>query len=489
MRAALSSAREGWDVWIALYDALLAGNAPSDPDIALAYVTPANALWNNGPQDVNAEIKRFLAEAQSKAKEQKSLELPEEAALPHQSSRAAIFTEAEGGVIGIAPPSPQDRLANTPEVRDFYEAVCEQAEYLAALGLNMLGQRLHQAVAKFQQCLSGSFEKAIERRVWSRGNALRVMLNEHDTTASDPTHPHRLEPSAAETLRGLVQLFNQLAFADPSLRSRDAHRPGPQEVDRANAGLGIAVEVIPVAAANRAITNSEAGAELSEQIDIAQQLGAVADDSLLSKLGREHAAETVGNFVSHAILRLRNAAVNVTKEVTSGFFRQAGATFSFPPSLLTSARRSRTGSSPAASSSLLSARHSSSTSRHSARRSSGFENTLSMTESMTAGVISVSVRIASWSKIVAAAPPHELPPIVCADRGNLPAPLPDCPVGSIKRGDRRRAAGVIDHLSQARRIAATIGSPLGGRLAAVTVRLGARYRSHLLKLSLSIYLP
>ena len=229
-------------------------------------------------------------------------------------------------MIGIAHPSPQDRLANTPDVLDFYEEVREQAQYLAALGPNMLGQRLHQAVTGFQRCLSGPLEEAVERRVWSRGNALRVILNEHDATASDATHPHRLETSAGETLRGLVQLFNQLAFADPSLRSRDARRPGPLEVDRASAGLRIAVEIIPGAAASRAITNSEAGAELSEQIDIAHQLDAAADDELPSKLGREHAAETVENFVTHAILRLRKAAVYVTKEVTSGGLRQAGAT-------------------------------------------------------------------------------------------------------------------------------------------------------------------
>jgi hypothetical protein len=244
----------------------------------------------------------------------------------HQSSRAAIFTEAEGGVIGIAPPTPQDRLAHTPEVLDFYNEVREQTGYLATLGPNMLGPRLHQAVAKLQQCLPGSFEEAIERHVWSRGNALRVMLHEHDATASDPTHPHQLEPSAAETLRGLIQLFNQLAFADPSLRSRDARRPGPQEVDRASAGLRIAVEIIPGAAANRAITSGDAGAELNEQIEIAQRLDTVADDGLPGKLGREHAAETVGNFVSHVILWLRKAGVYVTKEVTSGGLRAAGAT-------------------------------------------------------------------------------------------------------------------------------------------------------------------
>jgi hypothetical protein len=247
-------------------------------------------------------------------------------ALPQQSPRAAIFTEAEGGVIGIAPPTSQDRLANTPEVLDFYKEIREQAGYLADLGPNMLGQRLHQVAAKFQQCLPASFEEAIERRVWSHGNALRVIVNEHDTTASDPTHPHRLEPSVAETLRGLVDLFNQLAFADPSLRSRDARRPGPQDVTRTSAGLRIAVEFIPGAAVNRAITNSEAGAELSEQIEIAQQLDAVADDGLPSQFAEEHAAETFRNLVSHVILSLRKAAVYVTKEVTSGGLRAAGAT-------------------------------------------------------------------------------------------------------------------------------------------------------------------
>jgi hypothetical protein len=254
------------------------------------------------------------------------IELPHEAALPQQSPRAAIFTEAEGGVIGIAPPTSGDRLANTPEVLDFYKEVREQVGYLADLGSNMLGRRLHQAAAKFQECLPGSFEEAIERRVWSHGNALRVILSEHNAIASDPTHPHRLEPSVAETLRGLVELFNQLAFADPSLRSRDARRPGPQEVNRASAGLRIAVEFIPVAAASRAITNSEAGAELSEQIEIAQQLDAVIDDGLPSKFAKEYAAETFANVVTHVILSLRRKAVYVTKEVTSGGLRAAGAT-------------------------------------------------------------------------------------------------------------------------------------------------------------------
>jgi hypothetical protein len=254
------------------------------------------------------------------------IEPPDTVALPNQSPRAAIFTEAEGGVIGIAPPTIQDRLANTPEVLDFYKEVREQVEYLAELGPNMLGQRLHQAAAKFQECLPGSFDEAIERRTWSRGNALRVILSQHNAITSDLTHPHRLEPSVAETLRGLVELFNQLAFADPSLRSRDAQRPGPQDVDRASDSLRIAVQFIPSAAASRDITNHEAGAELSEQINIAQQSDAAAEDDLLKKLSREHAAETVGNFVIHATLRIRNAVANVTKEVTSGFFRQAGST-------------------------------------------------------------------------------------------------------------------------------------------------------------------
>jgi hypothetical protein len=190
----------------------------------------------------------------------------------------------------------------------------------------MLGQRLHQTLAKFQQCLPGSFDEAIERQVWSRGNALRAISERPLCNNKRPDAPISARTKRRRDPARSRRAVNQLAFADPSLRSRDARRPGPQEVDRASESLRIALHFIPGAAGNRAITDREAGAELNEQVDTAQQLDAAADDGLLKKLSREHAAETVGNFLIHAILRIRNAVVNVTKEVTSGFFRQAGAT-------------------------------------------------------------------------------------------------------------------------------------------------------------------
>jgi hypothetical protein len=128
MRAALLGAREGWDVWIALYDALLAGDAPSDPTVALAYATPAEAQWDDGPQDVNAEIKRLLAEAQ------KSPQLPPEPdaePIPLQGP-GPHFTLSSDLRIALAPPAEIDAEGNNlARIRQLLPPIRQAAADLA----------------------------------------------------------------------------------------------------------------------------------------------------------------------------------------------------------------------------------------------------------------------------------------------------------------------------------------------------------------------
>ncbi|MGB6325696.1 MAG: hypothetical protein WBG11_07955 [Methylocella sp.] len=59
MIAALLAANQDWLVWIHWYDLRLSGPC-RDEERELAYVRIENALWNQGPAVVNAEIKRLI---------------------------------------------------------------------------------------------------------------------------------------------------------------------------------------------------------------------------------------------------------------------------------------------------------------------------------------------------------------------------------------------------------------------------------------------
>lgn len=59
LRAHLLAAGEDWDVWVDWYERRLAGGAP-DLSLEWRYVDIDDALWNQGPAVVNAEIKRRI---------------------------------------------------------------------------------------------------------------------------------------------------------------------------------------------------------------------------------------------------------------------------------------------------------------------------------------------------------------------------------------------------------------------------------------------
>ena len=175
---------------------------------------------------------------------------------------------------------------------------------------------------------------AVERRVWSSGNTLRSILAAHDAVAKDrDPHPHKLDRGVTESLRDVVETFNQLALADPALRQRDAGRPGPQEHDRSIHEIEIVVEVAKQAASDRAITTLEAGEELAEQIDAAKEIAS----GLPGRLAVELARDTHRNFVAGAMVAAYRAMRNlpeaargekgfVSKEFFSGVYKAAGAT-------------------------------------------------------------------------------------------------------------------------------------------------------------------
>lgn len=217
-----------WYPWVLWYNRLRDGRPSLGEEFDIAVATLTDAQWHEEPLPaaVNKRIADLLAEYTPP-------DLPTEESLPPQTGRATIFQPDAGGVIGIAPPTPADRLADTSEVRDLYTETREKLDELISLGRNMLGDRLDRASRKLQSRMPEAMSEVVERQVWSSGNTLRSIRAAHDAVKNDrDPHPDKLDNGVAERLRDVVDTFNQLAVADLSLRQRDAGRPGPQEHQR-----------------------------------------------------------------------------------------------------------------------------------------------------------------------------------------------------------------------------------------------------------------
>lgn len=75
LKSHLLAADEGWEVWTDWYEARLRGD-PFDPDLERARVLIDEAIWQQGPKAVNAEIARLIAAHRAKP------EMPEERPAP-----------------------------------------------------------------------------------------------------------------------------------------------------------------------------------------------------------------------------------------------------------------------------------------------------------------------------------------------------------------------------------------------------------------------
>jgi hypothetical protein len=327
LKAQLLSVDEDWNVWTDWYEHRLAGRASAERRLDLTYVSSPDEIWHQGPKVVNAEIRQLIES------ERASHRLPSEASLPAQTARSAAFVRHNSGVIDVGPPSLKDKLADAEDVQEFYLEVQEKTAELASLGSNMLGARLAKAVATFQARMPAKIQEAIERRVWSTGNTLRVVLEAHDKVSNDrDPHPDRLDPGAAERLRDVVETFNQLALADPALRQRDESRLGPREYSKVMAEVGAAVGIVAAAAEDRAITTEAAGSELHDQVSVAEQPGR----GLPGRLATEAAQGTFRNFFAGTMIAAYRASRSllasargeggfVSKELFSGVYKAAGA--------------------------------------------------------------------------------------------------------------------------------------------------------------------
>jgi len=105
MKAALHAAKQDWQVWTDWYDDRLAGRV-RDETRELAYVRIEEALRNQGPAIVNAEIRKRIEE----------LEPPQDRVQLHASSSSGGSGRASMSVAERMPPAP---IENVPSAVSF----------------------------------------------------------------------------------------------------------------------------------------------------------------------------------------------------------------------------------------------------------------------------------------------------------------------------------------------------------------------------------
>ncbi len=231
-------------------------------------------FWGKGHEYVNATLKGWLDEARARVAPPPEPETRNVSAVlsagghisastervwptPPQDTGAIAYSVNEQGKLDRLPNSDQVHLRDVPDQRRAYADLREAAAELLGEG-QRLGHRLKRALDRFLQSLPDHFENAEAYLVWRDANALRRLHSAHREAAkSIEPDEAKLEPVVAEGLGGLLDLFNNFAFADDALRAKDEARISLQERNSAEAEATAAIPLVGAILANPEIVTSE----------------------------------------------------------------------------------------------------------------------------------------------------------------------------------------------------------------------------------------
>jgi hypothetical protein len=286
-------------------------------------------FWGKGHEYVNATLKGWLDEARERVRPSEVHALqamnistgpPEvgsatlgivEAQLelsppPPQDPSAITYGINEQGKLDRLPNSDQVHLRDVPDQRRAYTDLRDTAAELLGEG-QRLGYRLALALERFLHSLSDHFEDAEAYLVWRDANALRRLHRAH-REASKSLEPDeaKLEPVIAEGLGGLLDLYNNFAFADDGLRAKDEARISPQERASAEAEAKAASPLVEAILATPEIATSDALDDIAAD---AEGTDLPADDPYASQV-LDQANRTKRNWIAGLLSGARKAVDN-----------------------------------------------------------------------------------------------------------------------------------------------------------------------------------
>ncbi|PNE11559.1 MAG: hypothetical protein CR217_08095 [Beijerinckiaceae bacterium] len=378
MKRVLVFAEQDWQMWTLWYEDRLDGHV-WDEERELAYVRIEEALWDQGPAIVNAEIKQRIEEleppprvveasfsgmAVSSGRASSSVAEPAISAVPvdnppiagaaaqHLSEILAAWQSADAapqtppapieaipgqeplatrfcvnseGLIDVVRDPPAPGTAADPLQREFYEEIRLKAQSLVAVGPNQLGD-LSGPANRFCEGLKDRIEDISITSLWSRGNTLRIRLNAHDlSTGNGEPDPGRLHPLVAETLRYLVHTWNIFIVGDPKGRELDEMRLGPQEVEAARQVIAAAAPIVEAIERSENIATPLAVERVAEPAQAAKNAAPGIDGDQAIELSREATGNFVIKIMQHIYVLARGEAAFAWEKGRGAIYGAGGA--------------------------------------------------------------------------------------------------------------------------------------------------------------------
>lgn len=206
LRSILASGDDDWDVWINWYEDRLAGRPSADEDLDVALAMLPDDLWEQGPNAVNAEIRRRMEASPHAVQDAPSELIPRQGAGPH-------FTLGPAGMIALAPACEIDTLGNNvARIRELLPLVRRAADNLIGnLNQNAFPE-LARDVADYRAAVA---EDEMQIR-WGTVFGLGVML-ESTAEATRRNVEDRLQPpledAAQAALDSILTLHGPLILA------------------------------------------------------------------------------------------------------------------------------------------------------------------------------------------------------------------------------------------------------------------------------------
>jgi hypothetical protein len=218
LKAVLIAADEGWEVWIEWYEDRLAGRPSLSPEIDIAIATLPDALWDRGPQAVNAHVRQLIDAARPSP--EVIGPIPPQGAGPH-------FGLRNNGKIGLVPPSEIDAVGNNiSRIRQLLPQVRRNTELLAAhLGSTNAYPELAADVAEYRAAIS----RAPEAIAWGTVFGLGIMLD-NAAAAAQRTVDDRMSPALEDTAK--AALDSMLRLHDLLILATAEGRELADEADR-----------------------------------------------------------------------------------------------------------------------------------------------------------------------------------------------------------------------------------------------------------------
>jgi hypothetical protein len=272
-------------------------NGNEEKEILRRLCEAANeGFWDKGHGYVNAELTRWLEDARERAARNLQDGDPPIETPPQVFGATAYGINAEGKIDRL-PHADQSRLLDTPSQRRAYADLRDAAIELQQEG-QRLGSKLNKGLDRINTSLPEQFEEAEVDLVWRDGNALRRLYYAHRKVESSPEpDPAKLEPAIAEGLGGLLDLFNNFAFADAGLRAKDERRIPPQERADAEREAQAAAPVFAAVSAAPEIVSETAMADLSSELEDAD----LPQDEAYASQALDQSNRTKRNFFAPAL--------------------------------------------------------------------------------------------------------------------------------------------------------------------------------------------